>query len=72
MVPDCFTPNSSHYFLILLQLTCGFSSPLVFFLFFFSDPADPMSILLSIGHVLTLQFLYCISFEYFLWRCNNF
>ncbi len=33
---------------------------------FLSDPADPVSISLTNGHVLTLQFLYCISFEYFL------
>ncbi len=33
---------------------------------FLSDPADPVSISLTNGHVLTLQFLYCISFGYFL------
>ncbi len=30
---------------------------------FFSDPADLMCIMLSNGHALALQFLYCISFE---------
>ncbi len=40
--------------------TPNYSSPPVF-----SDPAVPMSISLSNGHALTLQFLYCISFEYF-------
>ncbi len=34
---------------------------------FLSDPAGPMSILLT-----TLQFLYCIRFEYFSRELNHF
>ncbi len=33
---------------------------------FFSDPADPISILLFSDHALTFQFLYFITFENFL------